>query len=133
MRSARERRAVGRRRLALAGGALARCLIVALIVVLRSSGGKPAPPPLPLPGIGQPAKPGDPFAYVPGRESEFVARAIAGSDHVLFAKSPGGALATAARVARVPAADRPAPSPAPASTRAWSRRSCSSRAPAGPT
>jgi hypothetical protein len=67
--------------------------------VILTSGGDSGPPPLPLPGIGQPAKPGDPFAYVASRESEFVARAIDGTDHVLFAKSPGGALATAARVA----------------------------------
>jgi hypothetical protein len=98
VRSARERRAVGRRRLAVVGGAL--LVIVVLIVVLSSSGGGSGPPPLPLPGIGQPAKPGDPFAYVSSRESDFVARAIDGSDHVLFVKSPGGALATAARVAR---------------------------------
>jgi hypothetical protein len=98
VRSARERRAAGLRRLAIAGGALALAIVV-LIAVLRSSGGRPAPPPLPLPGIGQPAKPGDPFAYVSSRESDFVGRAIAGSDHVLFVKSPGGALATAARVA----------------------------------
>jgi hypothetical protein len=99
VRSARERRAVGRRRLALAGGALV-LLIVALIVVLSSSGGRSGPPPLPLPGVGQPAKPGDPFAYVSSRESEFVARGIDGSDHVLYVKSPSGALATAARVAQ---------------------------------
>ena len=36
---------------------------------------------------------------MPDRESDFVARAVAGSEHVLFVKSPGGALATAARVA----------------------------------
>ncbi len=95
----RTARAAGRRRLAVAGAALA-LLIVALIVVLTSSGGKPGPPPLPLPGIGQPAKPGDPFAYVSSRESDFVGRAIAGSDHVLYTKSPGGALSTAARVAQ---------------------------------
>jgi hypothetical protein len=72
---------------------------VIVVVVLITAPGKSAPPPLPLPGIGQPAKPGDPFAYVASRESAFVARAIAGSDHVLFTKSPGGAPATAARVA----------------------------------
>ncbi len=99
MRSRRRRRATGRRRLAVAGGALA-LLIVVLIVVLGSSGGRSGPPPLPLPGIGKPAKPGDPFAYVSSRESDFVGRAIAGSEHVLYAKSPGGVLATAARVAR---------------------------------
>ena len=91
------RKSAGRRRLAIAG-----VLLVALItaaIALATSGGKSARPPLPLPGIGQPAKPGDPFAYVPSREGDFVARAVAGSEHVLFTKSPGGALATAARVA----------------------------------
>ena len=91
------RRAAGRRRLALAGGALvALVALIAGAIALATSGGTPPPPPLPLPGIGQPARAGDPFAYVPSRESDFVARAIAGSDHVLFVKSPGGALATAA-------------------------------------
>ncbi len=67
--------------------------------MIATTGGNSGPPPLPLPGIGQPAKPGDPFAYVPSREADFVARATAGSAHVLYVKSPGGALATAARVA----------------------------------
>jgi hypothetical protein len=51
-----------------------------------------------LPGIGRPARPGDPFAYTPAREAQFVARATAGSASPLFVKSPGGVLATAARV-----------------------------------
>ncbi len=72
--------------------------LIVLAALLIRSADKSAPAPLPLPGIGQPAKPGDPVAYVPGRRSDFVARATAGSDHVLFVKSPGGALATAARV-----------------------------------
>jgi hypothetical protein len=42
---------------------------------------------------------GDPFGYSSAREAAFVARATAGSGQVLFTKSPGGALATAARVA----------------------------------
>jgi hypothetical protein len=94
------RRTAGRRRLALAGGALvALVALIAGAIAIATSGGDSGPPPLPLPGIGQPAKPGDPFAYVPDRESDFVARAIAGGAHVLYVKSPGGALATAARVA----------------------------------
>jgi hypothetical protein len=93
----RARRTAVRRRRLVAGACLAVAVVVAVALVVSS--GKSGPPPLPLPGIGQPAKSGDPFAYVPDRESDFVARAIAGSDHVLFAKSPGGALATAARVA----------------------------------
>ena len=42
----------------------------------------------------------DPFAYDPDRQEEFERRAAAGLSHVLYAKSPGGAAATAARVAR---------------------------------
>jgi hypothetical protein len=76
-----------------AAGGLA--LVVLAIVMLTSGGG---PPPLPLPGVGRPARAGDPFTYVPARASQLAARATAGSAHVLFTKSPGGALATAARV-----------------------------------
>ena len=93
------RKAAGRRRLAIAGASLATLVALVVAVIVITASGKPAPPPLPLPGIGQPAKPGDPFAYVPSRASDFMARAVAGSEHVLFTKSPGGALATAARVA----------------------------------
>ena len=42
----------------------------------------------------------DPFAYEPGRDDEFVARATAGHSHVLYEKSPGGVFATARRVER---------------------------------
>jgi Transglycosylase SLT domain len=71
-------------------------LAIAVIVAVSRGGGRPA---LPLPGIGRPAKAGDPFAYVSARQAEFQARAVAGSAHVLFTKSPGGVIATAARVA----------------------------------
>ena len=91
------RRARVRRRRATAFAVLAAAILLG--VVLISSAGKSGPPPLPLPGIGQPAKPGEPFAYVPASQSDFAARATAGSDHVLFVTSPDGALATAARVA----------------------------------
>jgi hypothetical protein len=70
------------------------CTAALLIALLGGSG----PPRLPLPGIGRPARAGDPFAYVGDRESDFIARATAGSAHVLFTKSPGGAVATAARL-----------------------------------
>jgi Transglycosylase SLT domain len=96
VRSRRKR--AGRRRLAVASGVLV-VLIAAAIILVTSSGGTPPPPALPLPGLGQPAKPGDPFAYVPSREADFVARATAGNANVLYQKSPGGVLATAARVA----------------------------------
>jgi hypothetical protein len=89
MRAARPRA-----RLVLLLGAVA-LAIGGLLEALLPSG----PPPLPLPGIGRPARAGDPFGYIPSREADFVARATAGSAHVLFVKSPGGVLATAARVA----------------------------------
>jgi Transglycosylase SLT domain len=71
-------------------------LIAVLVLVLRGG----SQPPLPLPGIGRPPRPGDPFAYSAARQAEFERRAVAGSNQVLFAKSPGGAIATAGRVAR---------------------------------
>ncbi|HEX5897510.1 MAG TPA: transglycosylase SLT domain-containing protein [Thermoleophilaceae bacterium] len=43
---------------------------------------------------------GDPYAYEPDREQEFEERAAAGHGHVVYAKSPGGVLATARRVER---------------------------------
>jgi Transglycosylase SLT domain len=42
----------------------------------------------------------DPFAYEPGHDSAFEARAAAGHSHVIYAKSPGGVGATARRVER---------------------------------
>ena len=42
----------------------------------------------------------DPWAYEPGREDDFEARAAAGHSHVIYVKSPGGIVATARRVER---------------------------------
>jgi soluble lytic murein transglycosylase-like protein len=42
----------------------------------------------------------DPWAYAPDREDDFEARAAIGHSHVVYAKSPGGVLATTRRVAR---------------------------------
>ncbi len=42
----------------------------------------------------------DPLAYTEGREDEFAAAAARGHAHVIYAKSPGGARASAERVAR---------------------------------
>jgi Transglycosylase SLT domain len=92
-RRGRPSRRRARSRLVLLAAA-AILLIAILVAALRPSG-----PPPPLPGIGLPARSGDPFAYLPAHQADFVARATAGSAHVLFAKSPGGVLATAARVA----------------------------------
>jgi hypothetical protein len=43
----------------------------------------------------------DIFAYAPARAAQYTARAVAGEAHVLFTASPGGVLATAARVSRL--------------------------------
>jgi hypothetical protein len=43
----------------------------------------------------------DPLAYRPDLDADYEARATAGYSHVLYAKSPGGVLATAARVGRL--------------------------------
>ena len=95
---------LGERRRRLIYPALA---LVVLIVVIVSelSGGSLTPPPraLPAPGAGR----GDLFGYVPAREADFVARATAGNAGPLFTRSPGGAMATAARVAALrPLIDR---------------------------
>jgi hypothetical protein len=68
---------------------------IAVIVSQLGGGGLPS---LPRPGTGQLLRSGDPFTYVASKQASFEARATAGSAHVLFAKSPGGVVATAARV-----------------------------------
>jgi hypothetical protein len=93
----RRRQAVRRRR-ALAVAIAAVIVIVALVVVLTGGGGGVAPPP--APGVAVEARSTDPFSYATSRADEFTRRAAAGNAHVLYTKSPGGVLATAARVAR---------------------------------
>jgi hypothetical protein len=97
-RRARRGAAVRRHRVALAGaigGVLV--LVVAAVLLLRGGPANVVGPP--LPGLGHPAASGDPFRYVPGRQAQFAERAAIGNAQVLFTKSPGGVLATAARVA----------------------------------
>ncbi|HWD77082.1 MAG TPA: transglycosylase SLT domain-containing protein [Solirubrobacteraceae bacterium] len=77
-------------------GAAAVILVVAVVISGLGGGGVPRPPrPTTAAGAGR----GDLFGYDPSRWSAYVARATVGNAHVLFVKSPGGALATAARVA----------------------------------
>jgi hypothetical protein len=80
--------------LVLVGAGVA--LAVVLIVFALSGG---APPKAPPPRAATAAGLRNPFGYVGSQEAEYVARAAAGNAHVLFSKSPGGVLATAARVA----------------------------------
>jgi hypothetical protein len=84
------------RRARLALGLAGLVLIVGLVVSALNGGSIPQPPPG---GVARGASGRDPFGYVASREAQFVARATAGEAHVLFTKSPGGALATAERVA----------------------------------
>ena len=94
----RQRRA----RLLLGLGVLV--LVIVIVIAAGSGGGLPSPP---AATIVDGAGPGDVFAYRSAQENDFVARATAGNAQVLFTKSPGGALATAARVAAYrPAIDR---------------------------
>lgn len=94
----RRQRDRARLRLAFALALAAVALTAAVLIRLLSPSGLP---PLPSAGVAGRARAGDPFAYLPSRQSEFVARATAGNAHVLFEKSPGGAYATAGRVARL--------------------------------
>ena len=84
-----------RRGRALLLGAAAILLVAGVMSALR--GGRVAAPPPATTAAG--AQGGAIFAYDAGRASDYTARATAGNAHALFAKSPGGALATAARVA----------------------------------
>ena len=84
----------------LAGAVLIAALLAAL--VLRGDAPGTGVPVIPTPpggeGDAQPIP--DPFAYDPDAEDALVRRAAAGTSHVLYARSPGGASTTAARVAR---------------------------------
>ena len=91
-------------RRARAGLLLGVLLVVIAIAGASLRGDAPGPgvPLVPTPpggrGDGEPFA--DPFAYDADREPELVRRAAAGTSHVLYARSPGGAMATARRVAR---------------------------------
>jgi hypothetical protein len=88
-------RARRRLRLALAGVALAAIVAVVLVVTLGGSSLSGAPPAANAPETGA----GGLFHYDAAKSAQFTARATAGNGQVLFAKSPGGAIATAKRVA----------------------------------
>lgn len=84
-----------RRRAGLVAVAVA--VLVAVAAAQHSS--QPLTVPVPTRMSRPPA--GDPFPYRAASEAAFTNRAIAGEAHALFSASPGGAPATAARVARL--------------------------------
>ena len=53
-----------------------------------------------VPGAGNRSGTYDPLAYTPERAAQFERAAAAGESHVVYAKSPGGVMATARRTAR---------------------------------
>jgi hypothetical protein len=88
-----------RRRLALL---LAVVVIVAATVIVLLGGSEEgiSGPRRLAPGRGATETTRDPLAYDASRREDFERRAAAGLAHVLYAKSPGGALETAKRVER---------------------------------
>src|SRR5689334_18068238 len=82
----------------LAGIGLVAVAAVVLAAVLLSRGSASVPRTL-TPGAGNTETTVDPIAWDPDRRVELQRRAAAGLAHVLYAKSPGGAVVSAARTA----------------------------------
>ena len=78
--------------------ALAIAAVVALLLTQR--GGDDAAGPLPPAGTVA-GSDEDPLAYDPARAGQYAERAARGTAHPLFSRSPGGAVTTAERVARL--------------------------------
>lgn len=76
--------------------ALAAVVALSVVGVVTLFGGQAGRPPL-KPGASPQA---DPLAYTEDREQELAAAAARGHAHILYAKSPGGARASARRTAR---------------------------------
>src|SRR3954447_11706788 len=85
-----------RRRLVMLG--LAAAATAGLAVVVLASRGPDAPRTL-TPGAGNTATTVDPLAWSAKRRPELERRAAAGLAHVIYAKSPGGAIVSAVRTA----------------------------------
>ena len=80
--------------------ALAAVVLLAAFLASRLLGGGEEQRPSPLVPAPRAEEAEDPFAYDPDRREEFTERAAQGLSHLLYAKSPGGAVASAERVGR---------------------------------
>jgi hypothetical protein len=87
-------------RIALLAGAVLLSVLAAVGLLRRGGGPSGDVPVVPTPPGGGGAAVADPFAWTPGAEAGLVRRAAAGAAHPLYANSPGGAEASAARTAR---------------------------------
>jgi hypothetical protein len=76
-------------------------VVAGVIIALLGRSGEPNGPRRLAPGAGTTGSTRDPLAYDAGRRADFEARAAAGLSQVLYAKSPGGVVATAQRVQRL--------------------------------
>jgi hypothetical protein len=76
-------------------------VVAGAVIVLLGSSSEPDGPRRLAPGRGATDTTRDPLAYDADRRADFEARAAAGLSHVLYAKSPGGVLATAERVQKL--------------------------------
>jgi hypothetical protein len=76
-------------------------ILAGIVIVVLGRDEEPSGPRVLAPGRGTTDTTRDPFAYDAARRADFEARAAAGLSHVLYAKSPGGVLATAQRVQRL--------------------------------
>ncbi len=75
--------------------------LILLIIIGVVAAERRQPLRAPVPQVLTPPPGGDPFAYRPADAGQFASRAIAGEAHALFVASPGGVVATAARVAQL--------------------------------
>src|SRR3954449_10770057 len=85
-----------RRRLAVVGVVAVAAAVLAVVLLARRG---PDVPRTLTPGAGNTETTVDPIAWDADRKAELEGRAAAGLAHVLYAKSPGGAVVSAARTA----------------------------------
>jgi hypothetical protein len=87
-----------RLRVALVAAVFAACAVVALLLRAGEDSGVPKVPT--PPGAERGEAVADPFAWTEQRSASFEKRAAAGTAHLLYTRSPGGAAVSASRVAR---------------------------------